>query len=179
LVGVGAARAISECAGVECQLKWPNDLLAGGRKVAGILLHSRLSSSGIDYLNLGIGINVSSNELELPVDATSLALEGWTNPDQDLLLSALCRQLDEIYDAFCRGEIRPLLDEWRSRAAFLGEEVSIVRENETLIGRFRGVDDSGHLLLERDSGEVLRLAQGDVVRGPRREQFVPGFDSTS
>ena len=172
LVGVAVAIAIEAVSGAEARLKWPNDVWLGDdperQKVAGILMTSRLSAAGIEFVLVGIGVNVSTTLAHLPPGATSLReATGWTGHPGELL-DALLPALDRVYDDFVRTEGKPSLAGWRRRAALLGELVSIEEHGAPLTGMLAGISDDGALLLETAEDEQLRVISGDVVRGPRR-----------
>lgn len=165
-VGVAVAETIESFVPRACGLKWPNDVLIDGRKVAGILLQSRLSARGMAYLIVGIGINVGASLELLPEGATSISASGG-DADRESVLATLIARLDRVYRIFLETDGRPDLAEWRRRAVMIGERVTIRRDTDELSGRFKGIDDRGRLLLVLDSGEQVSLIQGDVVRGPR------------
>lgn len=171
LVGSAAADAIESVSGLDCRLKWPNDLWLGdgdpGRKVGGILLTSRLGPDGVEAVVAGIGINVSTHQDALPPGATSLLLEGGGHVAIADLLAALLKHLNHYYDDFLATNGHPGLDPWRQRAALVGQRVTITNGENTLVGDFTGVDDDGRLLLRDDGGRMHRVTAGDLTRGPR------------
>lgn len=171
LVGVAAAEAIEQVAGLPCRLKWPNDLWLGsddpGRKAGGILLTSRLGADGVNQVVAGIGINVTALPEDLPPGATSLAAELGRAVDCGALISCLIERLDCVYAHFLSTAGHPNLGAWRRRAALIGQVVSILDGNQCHTGRFTGVDDDGRLLLQTGDGEPRRIVAGDLVRGPR------------
>lgn len=173
VIGVAVAQAIESFVDARCELKWPNDVLIEERKIAGILLQSRLGGDGIDWLNVGIGVNVSATGEQLPPGATSIAAAGGT-ADRDALLLILLRRLDVGYRDWARSGGRPNLDEWRRRASLLGELVTLIRDTSELHGTFLDVDADGRMELRLESGEMVQITQGDVARGPRRRDFAPG-----
>jgi BirA family biotin operon repressor/biotin-[acetyl-CoA-carboxylase] ligase len=168
LIGVAVAEAIETVAATTCALKWPNDVLIDGRKVAGILIQSRLSESRVEYVNVGIGINLDVPDSALPDGAISLSSAAASAIDRDAVLMALIERLDVAHSSYVESEGRPSLDGWTRRAAMLGEQIAVRLEGGELSGRLIGVDEVGRLLLETTSGDVVALTQGDVVRGPRR-----------
>lgn len=173
VIGVAVAQAIESFVDARCELKWPNDVLIEERKIAGILLQSRLGGDGIDWLNVGIGVNVSATGEQLPPGATSIAGAGGT-ADRDALLPILLRRLDAGYRDWALSGGRPNLDEWRRRASLLGELVTVIRDTGELRGIFLDVDADGRMQLRVQSGETIEVAQGDVTRGPRRRDFARG-----
>lgn len=171
LVGVAAAEAIEQVAGLPCRLKWPNDLWLGrddpGRKAGGILLTSQPGAEGVHQVVAGIGINVTSQPAELPPGGTSLAAELGRAVDRETVVTGLIERLNRVYAHYLATAGHPNLDAWRRRAALIGQIVSIVDGDLCHTGRVVGVDDDGRLLLQTGDGEPRRIVAGDLVRGPR------------
>ncbi|ETK33411.1 biotin--[acetyl-CoA-carboxylase] ligase [Microbispora sp. ATCC PTA-5024] len=163
LIGLAAASAVRRLAEVDALLKWPNDLLVGERKLAGILAE-RVDGAII----VGMGLNVSLRPEELPVDrATSLAIEGAACTDRDPLLRAVLREVESHYREWTAADgdpdasgLRPAYLAW---SATVGQEVRVELPGERVLsGLATGVDRSGHLLV-RAGGEEHALSAGDVV----------------
>ncbi len=142
----------------EAVLKWPNDVLIGDRKLAGILAE-RVDGGVV----VGIGLNVSLKEHELPVPmATSLALEG-APTDRDPLLRAILRELARWHQELVRDGVTALRGEYRELCATLGRRVRAEMPGGTTItGEAHDVDDIGRLLVKADDGEHS-LSAGDIV----------------
>ncbi|SHN45382.1 BirA family transcriptional regulator, biotin operon repressor / biotin-[acetyl-CoA-carboxylase] ligase [Cryptosporangium aurantiacum] len=167
LAGAALASSVAAVAGVETWLKWPNDLLAGAdrKKTAGLL-----AEVAGDAVVLGIGLNVTLTEAELPPDrpdTTSLALAGATVTDRAELLPAVLNTLAEEYeswrwhggDAASSG----LLDAYRRRCDTLGRDVRVdVPAGDPLHGRAVDIDADGRLVVDTASGRVA-VAAGDVI----------------
>ncbi|UOE18270.1 biotin--[acetyl-CoA-carboxylase] ligase [Thermobifida halotolerans] len=168
LMGVAAVRAVRRIAAVEAVLKWPNDVLVDGRKLAGILSEAVFDPEGAAVV-LGMGLNVSQSEEELPVDtATSLVLSGAVCADRDPLLRAVLRAFAERYTVWADhggdAEAGGLAEEYRSCCATLGRRVRVhLPEDRLLEGTAAGVDEEGHLLVRTDGGRTTALSAGDVV----------------
>jgi BirA family transcriptional regulator, biotin operon repressor / biotin---[acetyl-CoA-carboxylase] ligase len=161
LAGVAVARAFERLGAPGASLKWPNDVEAGHKKVAGVLAHATTSGEG-GSLVLGIGVNVHQREADFSEDlratATSLALSG-VRIDRLDLLAALNTELDRVVDPAARSAA---LGEWRARSSLIGREVQVTREGlPALRGIARDVDDDGALLVGGErvvSGEVRTVA---------------------
>lgn len=157
---VAVCEASAEVAGVECAIKWPNDVWHGERKLAGILVEGRPRE---DWAVVGIGVNVSARAFppELEAIATSLALaRGGEPPPRAALLETLLRRLAHQIAAPAES----MLAAWRARDALRGREVAWERGS----GEAAGVDDSGALLV-RTSGGIEALQAGEVhLRAPAR-----------
>lgn len=169
LAGVAAATAVRRVTGVPAALKWPNDLLVGDRKLAGIL-----AEQSVDAIVTGLGLNVSTTREELPalthgsLPATSLRLEGATGLDRDSLLLALLGQLERWYLAW--RDASPPGDPDRSglRLAYLelsatvGRNVRVERPaGNVTAGRATGIDGEGRLVVQRADGPEA-VSAGDV-----------------
>ncbi|MBB4914189.1 biotin--[acetyl-CoA-carboxylase] ligase [Streptosporangium saharense] len=163
LVGLAAASAVRRVAEIEARLKWPNDLLVGERKLAGILAE-RIDSAVV----VGVGLNVSLRADELPVEtATSLAVENAVCADRDPLVRAVLREIETHYREWSQADGDA--DACGLRAAYLGLSATVGREvrvelpgERVLTGLATGVDGEGHLLVE-SQGSVHTLGAGDVV----------------
>lgn len=152
--------------GYDAGVKWPNDVLVGDRKVAGILLERVETPAGPAAI-VGVGLNVSLTADELPVPtATSLQLASGTAPDRTALLVSLLSSLQEAYDAWQAGGAEATA---RLRSSYVAECVTVGREvrvemprGEPLTGRATGVDASGRLVVAGPAGETV-VGAGDVV----------------
>ena len=163
LAGLAVATTLTRLAELEVRLKWPNDVLIGDRKVAGLLAEV----SG-DAVVVGIGINVSLNADELPVAAaTSLRLAGSEVVDRDPVLRAVLRDIARRYVAWRSADGDPvataLHEDYRSTSATIGREVTVhLPGGATRSGRAVDVDAQGRLVVASADG-VDALAAGDVV----------------
>ena len=157
LAGVAVARALERLGMPEASLKWPNDVEAGQKKVAGALAHATTDGEG-GSLVLGIGVNVHQTTDDFPAglraNATSLALIGHT-VDRLSLLVAITGELDRVAKP---SERIAALAEWRRRATLLGREVEVTREGRPVVrGVARDIADDGALLVGSE-----RVVGGDV-----------------
>lgn len=171
VAGVAVAETIERFIDRPCQLKWPNDVWVDGRKVGGILMQSRLSSQGVDFLNLGIGINVTTPPEALSEQATSVSLAAGRQVDRDVVFDALLDCLETHVSAWESAGGRPSLDEWRRRAIWLGKAVTVSQGDEIVTGTLSGVDDDGALLIEQEDGSSRRVYQGDLLREADPEEI--------
>lgn len=164
LGGVAVARAISKTTGRQPRLKWPNDVLLAGRKVAGILVESAIDGGSIQHTIIGIGINVNldtSNIGELSSFATSLNTVAEREVPREELLGRLLHQLDALYLQLGRGQTP--MAEWQGLLDTLGQRVRVSWKNESYVGLAEGVDSTGNLQLRLDSGRLVTLTAGDVT----------------
>jgi BirA family biotin operon repressor/biotin-[acetyl-CoA-carboxylase] ligase len=142
--------------------KWPNDLLVGGKKLAGILLESETSTSDrVDFVVVGIGVNILSAPGDVEFPATSLAAEGIAGVTPLVLLEGFARHFDRWARRWQEEGFAPVRAAWLAAASGLGEEIRVRLEHSTLFGRFQGLDDDGALVLDAAEGR-RRIAAGEV-----------------
>jgi BirA family biotin operon repressor/biotin-[acetyl-CoA-carboxylase] ligase len=153
--GLAASDAIAAGAGIEVRLKWPNDLVFGGRKLGGILSEAVTGSAGGDFAVVGAGINVGHGPGDFPPElrdaATSLRIAGGAAVAVDALFDGLCRALDSWYNALARGEKGRIVAAAEARLAFPpGEPVRITTDAGAFTAVCRGLDPEGRLVVERE-----------------------------
>jgi BirA family biotin operon repressor/biotin-[acetyl-CoA-carboxylase] ligase len=166
LAGVAVAETLRRTAEVEAAVKWPNDVLVGERKVAGILLE-RVDGPAGPAAVVGVGLNVSAGREELPAArATSLVLAGGAVTDRSVLLRALLRMFASLYAEWLRTGGDPaagLADAYARRCTTLGRTVTVVLpDGQRLVGLARAVDEAGRLVVEV-ADEVRTFSAGDVT----------------
>jgi BirA family biotin operon repressor/biotin-[acetyl-CoA-carboxylase] ligase len=142
-------------------VKWPNDVLAEGRKIAGILLEGGAQKDSKAWLAIGIGVNLAHHPEGLAFPATSLPQLGIAPPSCDAALTVLAVRFAHWYDAWMRDGFETLRKAWLGRASGLGAPITARLPNETRQGVFEGVDASGALLLN-EQGHVRAIAAGEV-----------------
>ena len=164
LAGVAVARSIRQVAGLYPSIKWPNDVMIDGRKVAGILAESALSGSVVNHAVVGIGVNVAlevSADPEIAATATSLNYASGSEIDRPELLRRILQHMDALYLDLKRG--RSPIAEWRRWLDTLGQRVTVTHHGATNTGLAEDIDEHGNLLLRTDAGELLTLTAGDIT----------------
>lgn len=161
------ARAIHQQTGLATEIKWPNDILIRGKKVAGILTELNAELDHIKYVILGIGVDVNLNLSDFPAElrklATSLKIETGRNLPRAELAAAILRALDADYARIGRCQFSSIREEWQQLCSTLGRHVSI-RVGERLIrGQAESLDEDGALLLRTEHGHLERVMGGDVT----------------
>jgi BirA family biotin operon repressor/biotin-[acetyl-CoA-carboxylase] ligase len=163
LTGLAVAEAVRRATGIGATLKWPNDVLVGDRKLAGILVE-RVGPSDRPVAVIGVGVNV--HQTELPVEgATSLALEGSAVDRADLLEAVLERLAAELADwRSAGGEPGRLHAAYLRACSTVGREVSVqLPGDRTVTGLAETVDPVGRLVVREPGGERVAVGAGDVV----------------
>ena len=168
-VGVALARALAAAGAGSVALKWPNDVLWRGAKLAGILTELQGDALGPTAVVIGVGINVRLSEAtrtRIGQAATDLETACGVAPDRNRLLAEVLIELDRLLEAFGRAGFAALRDEWQRHHAQQGRRVTLTLPDGTRrSGRARGVAEDGALLLETRSG-TQRFHSGDVSLRP-------------
>lgn len=164
--------ATAACTGIERQtriptrIKWPNDLFIENKKVGGILLETAGERDEVEWIVVGIGINVNTEYSELPValrrTATSLKMAGGMPVDRSELLASVLISLERAYeDAAANGFDRALRD-FRERDYLLNKSVSVQTREGPVVGSASGIDEHGALLVELPHRQIRRFHSGEV-----------------
>jgi BirA family transcriptional regulator, biotin operon repressor / biotin---[acetyl-CoA-carboxylase] ligase len=160
-------RAIESYAGLNTEIKWPNDILVRGRKVAGILTELSAELDRIKHLVLGIGVNVNLDPEDFPSDlrrvATSLKAELGKPVSRPALAVAILRELDLDYARIVSGQFAAVADEFEQHCTTIAREVVIRTGERQLRGRAESLGEDGALLLRTDHGRLERIIGGDVT----------------
>jgi BirA family biotin operon repressor/biotin-[acetyl-CoA-carboxylase] ligase len=165
--GVAVAEAVAGC-GVASELKWPNDVLVAGRKLAGVLAEAGSFAQGVEWVVLGIGVNVALDPAELPpplrAAVTSLRAEGAGSAEPGALAAAVIARLAVWYDALGANP-GGVVAAWRSRAVpWWGSAVEVRTGDSVVAGRLLGVDDDGALVIEPPGAAPRRFVSGEVTQ---------------
>ncbi|MBT1156111.1 biotin--[acetyl-CoA-carboxylase] ligase [Aminobacter anthyllidis] len=147
------------------ELKWPNDVLASGAKLAGILLESTLLGQGRLAIAIGIGVNVVAHPDDVPYPATSLGSLG-AGVDAETLFLALSDAWSENERIWAGGRgLASIRKRWLARAAGLGSEVAVRIEGNVVRGVFETIDEDCRFVIRDAKGETVKIAAGDVHFG--------------
>jgi len=160
-------RAIETHTGLKAEIKWPNDVLFQGRKLAGILTELSAELDRVKHVVVGIGVNVNLDPGDFPSElrrvATSLKAELGKAVSRPELAVAILRELDLDYERIASGRFAAVADEWEQHCTTLAREVVIRTGQRQLRGRAESLDEDGALLLRTDHGRLERVIGGDVT----------------
>ncbi|KAF0220076.1 MAG: BirA family transcriptional regulator biotin operon repressor / biotin-acetyl-CoA-carboxylase [Geobacteraceae bacterium] len=164
---VAVARAVAETAALRPFIKWPNDVLINGMKVAGLLNEMSAETEKVNFVVLGIGVNINMQRTQFPDDlrhpATSLALEAGKDVSRLYFTRNLLKTLDELYDSYLARGYAPVREEWLARCDICGRKVKVSFQESGITGVAVGIDDYGALLLQLPDGRVEKVLAGDVT----------------
>lgn len=166
LLGAAAVALALEDCGIESQIKWPNDIIINGKKAAGILTEMSSELGIVNYIILGIGINVNQSVEELPPElvdrATSLMIAAGKAIQRKHLLAQVLNRLDELYVQFKEtGDIDQALDICRERSAVIGKDIIVVQGRKQRPGHAVSINHDGELMVRFDEG-LEQVISGEV-----------------
>jgi BirA family biotin operon repressor/biotin-[acetyl-CoA-carboxylase] ligase len=164
LAAVAIVQAIREETGLEAEIKWPNDILINGKKVCGILTELSAESDLINYVIVGIGINVNIHQFpqELQPIATSLYIEKTQNVPRVPLIQRLLEKFEQLYSIYLVHGFSPIKLLWESYAISTGRLITVRQLNVTLEGIALGINDDGVLLVQKSDGSIEKVYSADI-----------------
>ncbi|MFH1752745.1 MAG: biotin--[acetyl-CoA-carboxylase] ligase [Candidatus Omnitrophota bacterium] len=163
IAAVSVAETLRETTGLNCQIKWPNDILIGASKICGILTELKAEQDATSFVILGIGINVNTKPSDLPKHATSVFKETEKKISRIDLLKMLLKNIENHYNLFKSNKFNAIIEEWKNLSAVLGKRVRITEKSKTLEGQAIDIDEGGALVIRLDSGLRERVLAGDVI----------------
>ncbi len=166
LSAVAVCRAIKNCTGLQPTVKWPNDILLNGSKIAGLLNEMSSETDQVHYVVLGVGVNLNMQSDQFPVElrypATSLALELGETVSRLEFTRSLLQEIDILYSVFLEQGSEPILSAWAELCDLTGKPVQVDCNNLLIEGTMIGLGDDGALLVETSTGKVESVYAGDV-----------------
>jgi BirA family biotin operon repressor/biotin-[acetyl-CoA-carboxylase] ligase len=164
IASLAVVRSIARVTGLRADIKWPNDVLIGGKKVSGILIENEINGRKTVRAVIGIGINIDLRETVIEnssLPATSLEKEAKQSICKGDLVKCLLTEMERLYRLLPHGG--SIFREWRDNLAMLGKRVTVETNEGILEGIAESVDESGSLTLRLDDGGYTRIVAGDVT----------------
>ena len=169
LMALAVTRGIRKLCGLDPKIKWPNDVVVGGRKVCGILTEMNTEVDYIHYVVIGTGINVNQTEFpeELRETASSLRMETGHSYSRAELAACIMDELEPVYETFLKTEdLRDLYQDYNELCINCGRQVQVLYPKGAYTGTAEGINQKGELLVRREDGTVEQVYAGEVsVRG--------------
>lgn len=169
LTQVAAASVVSAIKeqGIDAKVKWPNDILINGKKLCGILTEMKAAPERINYVIVGIGINVNLTEDDFNDDlkgiATSLLIEKGIPTDMEKLLASVLNIFEKLYIKFVENnDFKTSLKICADNSALIGQEILIINRNTTVEAKAMGIDEEGQLIVQYADGAYEHLISGEV-----------------
>lgn len=166
LTAVAIAEGVRKVTGLPVDIKWPNDLLISGKKIAGILIEMQSDPDEIHAVIVGFGLNINQKKEDFPEEiqdrATSLALEGNQSYNRAVLLAEILKEYEYWYFKMLDEGFDPVRGRWESLAVTIGKQITAVTSKKTLQGLAKGITKDGVLLLETADGKMEYIYSADI-----------------
>lgn len=167
MAAVALAESLAAFIPVFPAIKWPNDILAGGKKLAGILTESACHGERVDFVILGIGVNINYPVESMPdaIRQRAISMLGLTGASvsRENVVRRLIQGLDRCYGELEEMGFQALAPRWEARFELRGKKVRVAMTDRIIMGIARGIDRDGALILEDGRGELQRVVAGDVI----------------
>jgi len=163
LAAVSICEAVKAITGLDTQIKWPNDILIHHKKLGGILTELNAEMDEINFVIIGIGLNVNNDKKTLVSGATSLREQKKENINRINLMQEILRRIEANYLSFQERGAHPLIEKWREHSITLGKRIKVYSHKEHIEGEAIDIDMDGGLLVRKDSGVIEKVMAGDVV----------------
>lgn len=164
VTAIAVVRGIEKVTGIEVDIKWPNDLLLNGKKIAGILTEMQADPDHVNSVIIGVGLNV--NQISFPPVmkeiATSLLIETNERYPRAEIIAEILKEFEWLYETYLTKGFAFLKPLWEARATTIGKQIVARTARETLEGTALGIDDTGVLLLEDASGNIHHIYSADI-----------------
>lgn len=164
VLSLAAAEALGRF-GIDARIRWPNDIVVGEKKIAGLLAEASLAGPRVDFVVASIGLNLRQTQEALSAienPATSVFIETGNRRGADEALSFLWEAFEPLYDRFLAEGFSPLAGAWRRRMALVGEWVSVDAGGKTVDGRVESFGDDGSMEVQDSRGRRHRLIAGEI-----------------
>ncbi len=167
MAATAITRAIQRVSGVRAAIKWPNDVVMGRLKLAGVLTEMNAEPERVRHVVLGMGLNVNQERDDFPPElrdqSSSVRLQAGQPCSRASLAVALLEELDRDYSRVLEGRFMEVATEWKALCSTLGQTVRVQMEGAALVGCAEAIDDAGALLLRTADGKLRRIVGGDVT----------------
>ncbi|MDO8489688.1 MAG: biotin--[acetyl-CoA-carboxylase] ligase [Candidatus Omnitrophota bacterium] len=163
LSAVSICEAIKNVVGMDAQIKWPNDIFIHNKKIAGILTEMNAEVDKVNFVVIGIGLNVNNDKKSLIAQSTSLKEQLGQSFSRIFLLQEILRRIESNYFLLEDKGNQFIVDKWRAFSLTLGSRVKVYCQNKHIEGCAVNIDNDGSLLIRKDSGLIQKISSGDVM----------------
>lgn len=169
IAAAATAKAIHKVIGLDAGIKWPNDIILENKKVCGILTEMSAELSEINYVIVGIGINVNVDNFpdDISKVATSLKRVKKEEVSRKEIVISLVREFERLYyDYINTGSLKKTVEICKNKSVTIGKKVKIISRNSELIATALDISENGELIVKKENGEIIKVISGEVsVRG--------------
>ena len=168
MTAVAAVKAIKMCTQIEPQIKWPNDILINEKKVCGILTEMSAELDIINWVVVGIGINVNIDHREFPEDIqeNTISLKEISGKDvlRVKLVQTFLQEFEKYYEILKRREFSSILKEWKLCSHTLGRKIRVDMGERIITGEAVDINEEGALVLKKEDGELIKIISGTILK---------------
>jgi len=162
VIALAVIKAIKKVTGVSCQVKWPNDIILGNKKLGGVLCEINAETDRVNFIVVGVGVNINSRDL--PPEATSLLLKTRKKFKRVEIARAILLEIESCYQCAKKDSFSGLLKEWSKFCILWGKRIRVKISNRIIEGEAQGIDERGYLLLRSNNGLINKVSAGDIVK---------------
>ncbi len=167
MTAVAVTEAILSLVKLDVKIKWPNDILVKGKKLAGILTEITTDMDAVNYIVVGLGLNVNTPFENFPKDirnnATSIFIETGKQFSRIRLIRACLEQFEKYYEMFRENEFSPIMHRWKQLSGIVGQKIMVDVLGQNHMGEVVDIDDDGVLILKDEQDRLRRIFSGDVT----------------
>ncbi len=166
ITAVAVVQAIEEVCGIQADIKWPNDILIAGKKITGILTEMQAEADKINFIVIGIGMNVNQKEEDFPPElqeiATSLAIQTGKRHSRAALVQTILLKLEKYYELYLEKGFTPIKLLWESYSNSIGKEITARTITGSITGKALGISETGVLKLRDNQGNIHDIYSADI-----------------
>jgi len=168
MTAVAVVKAIKVCSQIESQIKWPNDILINEKKVCGVLTEMSAELDIINWVVVGIGINVNIDHRDFPEDIreNTISLKEVSGKEvfRVKLVQTFLQEFEKYYEILKRREFSSILKEWKLYSHTLGREIRVDTGERIITGEAVNINEEGALLLKKEDGELIKIISGTILK---------------
>lgn len=168
VVAISVVKALETIYNLDFSIKWPNDIILNGKKVCGILTEMDGEIDKLNYIIIGIGVNVNQEIIseEIKDKATSLLIESKKNADRRQIIASILNEFEKNYNIFKVNGISTFVDKLKNYSALMNKRVKVSTSYKTIVGDVIDIDNEGYLVVRTETGEIKNIISGDIsIRG--------------
>ena len=165
LTAVALAEAIVSLTGLSIDIKWPNDILINGKKLAGILTEMSTEMDAVNYIVVGLGLNVNTPAFPVEIGqiATSIRIETGESFPRVMIIQEYLKRYEDYYDIYQKTGFDAVINRWKDLSNIIGKKVEVEVIGKRFIGEALDIDGDGALVLKDDQGGIHRIVSGDIA----------------
>ena len=167
ITGISLSKTINENFDLKTSIKWPNDVYIDDKKISGILTEGHITKEKVNYLILGIGVNLNNNSSDLQLDSQKIAVTLKEELGHSInicdFLNKFLKNLENYYKILINNDFNRILNDWKALNNTLGKIVEVKQGHEIIIGEAYDLGDDGSLIIKKEDGDFRTVIAGDCT----------------